>query len=479
MCPYAFRVNRSQHSRQWPCRQRPGKDSRGRLFHTFPLAGSSLAVVLFASGVMGCDQPPQPSTKNSAGAPLSDTLRVTVLKPERMTIRRTTEQPGQIQAFETTPVHARIGGYVKMVTVNIGDRVKAGQLLAELDVPEVEAEARQKVAAVEQARADRSQAEAAVAVAKSAVATAQAKAAEVQATTRRTVADVSRWEAEAARIEQLARESAVTGSLRDETRSKLEAARAAADEAKAHVRSAEAALDEARSALDKSKADSASSTVKIKVAKADQSRVEAMLGFAKITAPYDGVVTRRHIDPGHLTVPGGTGEPLFVVARTEVVSVVVAVPEVESALVESGDPAKIRIQSLAGREVSGKVARTSWALDQGTRSLRVEIDLPNADGALRPGMYAYTTIVASERADVLTLPVSAIIREPGKAYCVVAEEGKARRRPLRVGLSDGIRIEILEGLATGVTVIASGADLAEGQAVQLVPQEKPAEPPKK
>ncbi len=438
-----------------------------------------LMIVLFVSVASSCDRSSQFSAKNSAGASSPDTVRVTVLNPERMTIRRTTEQPGQIQAFETTPIHARIVGYVNMVAVNIGDRVKAGQLLAKLDVPEVEAEALQKVAAVEQSQADRSQAEAAVAVAKSAVATAQAKAAEVQATTRRTVADVSRWDAEAARIEQLARESAVTGSLRDETRSKLEAARAAADEARAHVRSAEAALDEARSALDKSKADSASSTAKIKVAKADQNRIEAMLGFAKITAPYEGVVIRRHVDPGHLTISGGTGESLFVLARTEVVSVVVAVPEAESALVEPGDPAKIRIQSLAGREVSGKVARTSWALDQGTRSLRVEIDLTNADGTLRPGMYAYTTIVVAEHPDVLTLPLSAVIREPGKAYCVVAEEGKARRRPLRIGLSDGIRIEILEGIATKDAVIASGADLAEGQDVQPVPHEQPTVPPTK
>ena len=437
-----------------------------------------LIAVLLVYNVSGCDQPLQTSAKNSSGAPTPDIVRVAILKPERMTIRRTTEQPGQILAVETTPIHARIGGYVKLVAVNIGDRVKAGQHLAELDVPEVDAEARQKVAAVEQAQADRSQAEAAITVAKSAVVTAQAKAAEVQATTRRTVADVLRWDAEAARIEQLARESAVTGSLRDETRSKLEAARAAADEARAHILSAEAALEEARSALEKSKADSASSTAKIKVAKADQSRVEAMLSFSKINAPFDGVVTRRHVDPGHLTIPGGTGEPLFVVDRTEVVSVEVAVPEAESALVEPGDPAKIRIQSLSGRELSGKVARTSWALDQGTRSLRVEIDLPNEDGSLRPGMYAYTTIAAAERPDVLTLPLTSIVRETGKVYCVVAEEGKARRRPVRLGLSDGIRIEILEGIAAGDSVIASGAELAEGQVIQPLSQDKSVLKPK-
>ncbi len=436
-------------------------------------------ILLSASLVAGCGGFSEPAATKSVSS-ANESIRVMVVKPERATIKRSTEQPGQIQAFETTPVHARIGGYVKTVAVNIGDRVKVGQVLAALDVPEVEAEAQQKLALVEQAEADRTLSLASVEVKKSSVTSARAKAAEVQATTRRTVADVSRWEAEAARIEQLARESAVTGSLRDETRSKLEASKAAADEAKAQVRSAEAALEEARSELDKAKADVAASAAKVKVARAEAKRLDAMLGFARVKAPYDGVVTRRHVDPGHLTVPGGVAEPLFVVARTDVVTVVVAVPEAEAALIDVNDAAKIRIQSLGGREVEGKVTRTSWALDLGNRSLRVEIDLPNPDGILRPGLYAYATIVVAERSDALTLPATAIVRDGAKTSCAVVKEGKARRVPVRLGLSDGTRIEILEGVAAGDDVVLAGGDaLVEGQAVQTVVSEKPADATKR
>ena len=430
----------------------------------------------------GCEQIPDPLPllAKSVTPSRPEIVRVSTVKPERMTLRRLTEAPGQIQALETTSVHARIGGYVKTVSVNIGDLVKTGQLLASLDVPEIEAEVEQKKAEVEQAEADLALFEAAVAVSKTSVSTAQAKAAEARATTRRTVAEVSRWEAESLRIEQLAREAAVTGSLRDETRSKLEAARAAGDEAKAQVVSAEAAVEESRSRLERAKAEVGSSRARIKVANADLRKANATLGFSRIIAPYDGVITRRRIDPGNLTVPGGSADPLFMIARMDVVTVVVAVPEAEAAQVESGVAAKVRIQSLRGRELAGKVSRTSWSLDQGTRSLRVEIDFPNPEGSLRPGLYAYATIVVAETRDALTLPSGAIVRENGKTFCVLVEEGKSKRVPVRLSLSDGTRVAVVEGLTGSEIVVVAGADgLMNGQSVEPIKTEKPAEPTRK
>ena len=135
-------------------------------------------------------------------------------------------EPGELQAFETTAIHAKIAGYVKNWTVNIGATVKKGQVLAELSVPEMEAELRQKQAAVEQAVAKHKQAGAAVKVAEANVAGAEAKLAEVQAGIARAEADLARWQAEYQRVEQLFREQAQTGSLLDETRNKLRSAEA-------------------------------------------------------------------------------------------------------------------------------------------------------------------------------------------------------------------------------------------------------------
>ena len=139
-------------------------------------------------------------------------------------------EPGELQAFETTAIHAKIAGYVKNWTVNIGATVKKGQVLAELSVPELEAELKQKQAAVEQAVAKHKQAGAAVKVAEANVAGAEAKLVEVRAGIRRVEADLARWQAEFHRVEELFAARAQTGSLLDETRSKLRSSEAACEE---------------------------------------------------------------------------------------------------------------------------------------------------------------------------------------------------------------------------------------------------------
>ncbi|RUL82544.1 efflux RND transporter periplasmic adaptor subunit [Tautonia sociabilis] len=428
-----------------------------------------VALGLMATLIAGCG-PVSESTRaarddSAAGTP-SPTSIATV-RPEPTGIRRITSQPGQIEAFETTAIHAKIAGYVRSLAVDIGDRITEGQVIAELSVPEVEAELQMKRAMIEQAEAERTQAEAAVEVAQAAVTSAEAHIAEVQAAIRRTEADVARWQAEYNRIDQLVRERAITDSLRDETRSKLAAAQAARDEAGAQVRSAEAALAQAQAELDKARSDVAAAAARVAVAEADARQAEAMAGYTKIVAPYDGVVTRRHVDTGHLTVPGGSGDPLFVVARTDKVRIAVGVPETDAPLVNPGDRAEVRLQALDGRTFEGQVTRISWVLDQTTRTLRAEVDLENPEGVLRPGLYAYATIVAEERPDALTVPATAIVRDGGKAYCVVVADGEAHRREVELGLGDGQRVEILSGLDGDEAIAAANADsLAEGQPVE-------------
>jgi HlyD family secretion protein len=411
----------------------------------------------------GCER-----SGEKTGQSAQPVTRVEVVQPERHTVQRTVGEPGQLQAYETTPIHAKIAGYIKNWTVNIGYEIKKGQVLAELYVPEVEADLQEKRAAVEQAQAKKAQTKAAVKVAQAAVASSVARVAEVQAGVKRAEADLARWQQEYRRIEQLFNERAQTGTLLDETRSKLHSAEASADEVRAKVKSAEAALSEAQAELDKARSDVVAASASIDVALAEVRHAEAMLGYTKIEAPYDGIITRRNVDTGQLTRPGSDAPPLFIAARTDVVTIVVDLPEMYSTDVNPGDGALVKIQAMKGRTVAGKVTRTAWALDSKTRTIRTEIDIPNPGGKLRPGLYAYATVIVEEHKDVLTIPTTAVIQDKDKAFCVVVADGKAARMLIQTGLSDGTRTEVTSGLDGSEHVVkANATSLSDGQAIKV------------
>ena len=445
-----------------------------RLFASANFA--AIGVLTFLNA--GCGKPAGEATATAATAGSAPVARVTTVTPERMTVRRTTEEPGQLEAAETTPIYAKLAGYVESVAVNIGAKVKKGQVLAELRMPETEADLKQRRALVEQARSEKKQAEATVDVTRAGVASAEAKVTEIQTGTRRAEADVARWRAEFARIEQLIRDWAQTGSLLDETRNKLQAAQAAEEEVRAQVKYAEAALAEAKARLDKGRSDVQTAISHIEVARFEADHAEAMAGYMKIIAPFDGIVIRRTVDTGHLTTPGASGELLFIVARSDIVTITVGVPETDAPFVNAGDPARVRLQALEGKIFEGKVSRTGWALDAATRTLQTEIDLPNEDDLLRPGLYAYTTIIAEEHKDALTVPTTAIVRDGEKSYCVVVAEGRAKLREVTPGLVDGKRTEIVAGLGGGEQIVeANAASLVDGQPVeQNKPQAEAAKP---
>ena len=197
------------------------------------------ALVCLATTSSGCGQGPGVKADHSTAAAVT---RVEVVQPGRATIRRSTEEPGQIEAYEVTPIYAKVSGYVQKWDVDIGAKVQKGQVLAVLSVPELDAEAEQKMATVEEAEAKLAQAKASEEVAQANLASAQAKRTEVQAGTRRADADLARWQAEFKRVEQLHTERALTGSLLDETRSKLSSAESSREEVYAQVKTAEIAV---------------------------------------------------------------------------------------------------------------------------------------------------------------------------------------------------------------------------------------------
>lgn len=353
----------------------------------------------------GCDKPTT-ATPSPQAAKDERVVPVTTVQPEKKTLRRVMDQPGAIEAFEETPLFARIPGYVQKVYVDIGDRVQGprvdakgkqlqpGQVLAELSVPEMEEELRQKQALVVQAEAEVEQTQGTLEAAEANVDTAKAMIREAEAARARAQATYDRWESEYKRMEGLFERKVIDAQTLDEARHQFKSSDAARKEVEAKVHSAQATARESEAKRNKARADIKAARARVGVAQAEAARLDALLQYGKIRAPFDGIVTRRNIHTGHFLQPasGSNAQPLFVVAQTDLVRVFVDVPESDALMVTIGMPARIRVQTIKDQDFKGKVTRTAWSLEPRSRTLRTEIDLPNPEGKLRPGMYAYVTL---------------------------------------------------------------------------------------
>ena len=422
----------------------------------------------------GCEQTAaltsaQPASAKGDAKAAAGVEPVVAGPPVRKTLTLTTTQPARIEAFEAAPLYAKVSGYVNEVLVDIGDRVEKDQVLVLINVPELKDELRQKQALIEQAKAEVGQAQAAQKAAQASLTSAQASVEQAKAGTARAEAEYQRWRAESGRIDALAESGSVTQKVADETRNQFRSADAARQEAAAMIRSAEAAVAEANAGIEKAQADVIAAKARQTVAESELVRVQTMLAYTEIKAPFAGIVTSRNVDTGHFIPQGGGSGPLVAVMRTDRVRIFLEVPEIEAAKVDIGDPATIRVQALDAAEFTGEVTRTGWALDEENRSLTTEIDLDNAEGQFRPGMYATTIVQLAVRENVLTLPVPAIARKEDGTFCFVIRDGKAVRTPIKLGLRVGGEWEIASGLSGDATVALAKADtLKDGQSVEAV-----------
>lgn len=413
------------------------------------LLGPCFCVAPGLFALSGCGHQPSRAAEQRP----AETLVVTVANPVQRTIYYAVEEPGRIEAFEQTPIYAKIPGYVRTVCVDIGDRVKRGDLLVELSVPEVVEAHHAKEALVSQARLGVSQSERSIDVIQASLATAEAELEVTKAARQKTVAALKRWESECQRMEQLTRDKVVDAQSRDEVRNQCRSADAADKEAAARIHGAEASLTEAHARLAKAKIDLAAARNQLVVAQADERESLALLGYSRLVAPYDGVVSNRQVHTGHfLNAANGstTGQPLLVVVRTDKVRVFAEVPEADAVRVAAGEAGRIRVQTLNDREFVGKVAGTSWSLDPSQRTLRTEIDFPNPDGILRPGMYCHS-LIDVEHSHAWEIPASAVLVRDEMTFCYEVRDGKTHRLPLRLGLRDGNQVEVLKVQAQSKT----------------------------
>ena len=326
--------------------------------------------------------------------------------------------PGTVQALQDAVVYARTSGYVRSFTVDLGDAVKAGQVLATLDTPEIDQELRAAEAATVQARAN----------------IAQARTQLAQAST------------ESTRYQALAGSGVV--SQQD-----MEQRRASFETQTATLR----AMEAARGSAD-----------------ANRQRLRELKGFATITAPFDGVITSRGVELGQL-VAAGTGQAMFRVANTSVVRVFVNVPQVYASAVRVGSDATITLRELPSRPFTGQVSRSSGALDPATRTLLTEIRIPNPDGVLLPGMYAQLSLGVTRADGPLMIPPASLVADAGGTRVAVVEHGAIRWRQVRIDSDLGDQIAVLSGLKDTDDVVVSPTDrLADGLLVTADQAPKPA-----
>jgi RND family efflux transporter MFP subunit len=309
--------------------------------------------------------------------------------------------PANTQAYIDTPIYARTNGYLRRWYADIGTRVHRGQILAEIETPELDQQ-------VQQAKSD--------------LATAQANQEIAQIT-------AERWK-------KLLAKNAVSHQEADQATSDLSARQSALSSAQANVR-----------------------------------RLEQMQGFEKIYAPFDGVITARNVDIGALIQAGDSGSPraeLFHMSSTDKLRLFVPVPEVYADAVRDGAHILITSDAAPNQKFTGSIVRNSDAIDIASRTLNVEVDVPNADHKLLPGQYAFVHLPIPPSASSMTLPSNTLLFRAEGLRVGVVRNGQVELTPVQIGHDYGAKVEIIAGLSPHDQVILNPSDsLAQGEQVRI------------
>jgi len=316
--------------------------------------------------------------------------------------------PGTLQAYVESPIYARTNGYLLRWYKDIGSRVKQGDLLADIDTPEVDQELRQAKAAREQVLA---------------------------------AMDLAKINAN--RYEALRKTDSVSQEEADTQSSGYQQAVANLAAADANVK-----------------------------------RLQELEGFKHVYAPFDGVITRRTVDPGALINAGNGGgsgpQPMFSIAKADPLRVYVYVPQAYTPAIHVGVAATITLQEFPGEKFHAEVARTAEAIDVTARTLLTEVDVSNKDGKLLPGSFGLVHFTPNINAEKVTIPVNAMLfRKEGPQVAVVGSDGKVQLRRISIGKDYGTTLEIVGGIDVNDRVIVNPADsIEDGQQVNVAPQKQ-------
>ncbi|HLI61796.1 MAG TPA: efflux RND transporter periplasmic adaptor subunit [Terriglobales bacterium] len=354
---------------------------------------------------------------------------VAVALVKRAPVRDLLRLPGAFRAYQQVDVHAKVAGYIRDIYVDVGDHVKEGQLLATLEVPELNAE---------------------VVAAKANVQRYQESVRRSQSEIKRAESSYAAYHAAYVRLRQAADARPKLIALQE-----LDDALAKDQETQAQIESAHAGLAESQSQL--------------AAAQAELGRLSALEAYSRITAPFTGVVTKRYADTGALIQAGTASEtqsmPVVQVAEWSRLRLVVPVPESAVSLLHVGSIVQVHVSALK-RDFEGRVTRFADAVDEETRTMHTEIDVENPDDSLKEGMYAEAIVVLREQKDALCIPIQALERHiEGATVLIVDSHDRVQERQVTLGVEGSDRVQVLDGLAEGDRVIVGGRS-------QVTPGEK-------
>lgn len=447
-------------------------------------------LVLFPLGLIGCG-----GQKGDPASPAPRNPEVRLVHPQKKDIVRTVGQPGFVEAYEQTSIYPKVNGYIEKWNVDIGDRVTKNQLLTTIFVPELVEEHRLKIASVALDEILVEQANRMVEVADGNWKASIAKVTQTKADVIRYQAEVDRWKSEVTRLASLVEQRVVDKQVLDESTRQLRSNESSRDAALAAVTVSESDRIAKAAELAKARVDVAASKARVVVSQAAEKRLSALVGYLKLTSPFEGIVVVRNANTGDF-VQGTTGDqtatgmspdlstskgaPIYVIARTDIVRVFVDIPEMDANFVTQGNDAEVWIQAFQDMKIPAKVTRTSWALNVKTRTLRAEIDLPNEGAKLLPGMYAYG-YVKVKRPGVMVLPTTCIGKRGDLMVGFLLKDGKAVQTTLRLGVSDGGLQEVIGREENGISrpiqssdtfLMGDMTELTDGIAVKVLEDEK-------
>lgn len=445
---------------------RPGRFANSRFPRYGSYAGALTCLTTLGAlawPVVNGDPEPQPRSPAAvvqiAQAPNRVTaLRVEVVRPISGGQQRLTIQPGTIHAFETVDLFSKSSGFLKTQKVDIGSVAKKGETLAEIDAPEVHGEVDEADASVQVAQANLEKMAALVATSEAELNSAQAAVTESESDLDRLRAARELDEKRLERVSELYARKAISRQDVDEHQHVLEQSQAAERTGKATVEKFRIQALAAQSRVKQTATEVAVAKSSLKLAEAKAARTRVLASYTRISAPFDGVIVQRNFHPGDFirSAVNGTEQPLLRVIRTDIMRVIVKVPDLDVPLLNVGDKATVVVDALKGREFTGVIARLGQTEDTATRTMRAEIDLPNPDGTLVDGMYGRVTIELLPPSDRLTVPSSAVMAHmtDGKGIVQVVREGAVQNTKVSLGHDDGVSVQVLDGLTADDLLIS-------------------------
>lgn len=432
---------------------------------------------LLTAAIAGCHHEEKTEVRSVTEPP-----SVQVIRPAARDIVRVVRQPSFVEAYERTSIYPKLAGYIEKWYVDIGDRVKKDQVLADLFVPEIVEEWKKKGATVEYDRRRVKLAEKTVLVAEADVQVATANLKAAKATWAKNRDEADRWESEVKRLRGEEDRGVLDAQTLLESENRWRGSIALREAAAADVVKAEANLESKKATLGEDEVAVKVATADVEVAESDWKRLGAWADtgpgqkpYIKLYAPFDGVVVARNANTWDFVLPAagdpsadqnapylspsGQAAPIYVIDRTDVLRIFVDIPEHSANYIKVGTKGAVVVKAFRDQPIVGAVTRTSWALQVDSRTLRAEIDLPNIDSQIPndvpavvheaisnvklpntesqilPGMYAVGKVII-ERPHVRALPKAALFTVGDRTYCYTHEQGKAVRIEVQTGLAD-------------------------------------------